>query len=135
MTQKRHSSARSGSSILKKTDPFYPLVKEFQYVVCHHPPSFLPPDRGVHQEIDLVSGNKYCVTQQWPFPREQCDVINEFFRANHKAVMARESKSPHSTPIFCVKKSNGKWRIVHAYNKLTATTTRAQTFIPLKDVL
>ena len=38
-------SARSGSSILKDPlDPFYPLVKEFQEVVCHNPPSVLPPD-------------------------------------------------------------------------------------------
>ena len=38
-------SAGSGSSILKDPlDPFYPLVKEFQDVVCHDPPSVLPPD-------------------------------------------------------------------------------------------
>ena len=47
----------------------------------------------------------------------------------------RESESPHSTPILCVKKPNGKWRIVHAYNKLTAATIPAQTPIPIKDVL
>ena len=34
-------SARSGSSILRDPhDPFYLLVKEFQDVVCHDPPSF-----------------------------------------------------------------------------------------------
>ncbi|CAH0487007.1 unnamed protein product [Peronospora farinosa] len=39
-------SARSGASILKNpSDPYYPLVKEFQDVVCHDPPSVLPPDR------------------------------------------------------------------------------------------
>ena len=43
--------------------------------------------------------------------------------------MVRESKSPHSTPTICVKKPNGKWCIVHAYNKLNAAT------IPRKDVL
>ena len=47
----------------------------------------------------------------------------------------RESKSPHSSPTFCVKKLNGKWRIVHAYNKLNAATIPAQTPIPRKDVL
>ena len=64
-------SARSGSSILEDSlDPFYPLVKEFQDVVCHNPPSILPPDRGVRHEIDLVPGTKYCVTRQWPLPKE-----------------------------------------------------------------
>ena len=38
-------TARSGSSILKDpSDPFYLLVKEFQDVLCHNPPSVLPPD-------------------------------------------------------------------------------------------
>ncbi|CAI5704679.1 unnamed protein product [Peronospora farinosa] len=129
-------SARSGASILKDpSDPYYPLVKEFQDVVCHDPPSVLPPDRGVRHEIDLVPGTKYCVTRQWPSPKEQCDVIDEFFRAKHAAGMVRESKSPHSTPTFCVKKPNGKWRIVHAYNKLNAATIPAQTPIPRKDAL
>uniref|UniRef100_H3H286 Integrase catalytic domain-containing protein n=1 Tax=Phytophthora ramorum TaxID=164328 RepID=H3H286_PHYRM len=71
----------------------------------------------------------------WPLPREQCDVIDAFFRAKHEAGMVRESKSPHSTPTFCVRKSNGKWRIVHAFNKLNAATIPAQTPIPRKDVL
>ncbi|KAG4042552.1 hypothetical protein PC123_g21957 [Phytophthora cactorum] len=49
--------------------------------------------------------------------------------------MVRESKSPHSTPTFCVRKPNGKWRLVHAYNKLNNATVSAQTPIPRKDVL
>ena len=104
-------------------------------MVCHDPPSVLPIDRGVRHEIDLVRETKYCVTRQWYLPKEQCDVIDDFFRAKHKAGMARESKYPHSTPTFCVKKPNGKWRIVHAYNKLNAVTTPEQTRITKKDVL
>ncbi|KAG3049466.1 hypothetical protein PC122_g23554 [Phytophthora cactorum] len=95
----------------------------------------LPPDRGVRHEIDLVPGTKYCVTRQWPLPKEQCNVIDAFFRAKHEAGLVRESKSPHSTPTFCVRKPNGKWRIVHAFNKLNAATIPAQTPIPRKDVL
>ena len=49
--------------------------------------------------------------------------------------MVRESKFTHSTPTFCVRKPNGKWRIVHAYNKLNAATIPAQTPIPRKYVL
>ena len=49
--------------------------------------------------------------------------------------MVRESKSPHSTPTFCVKNPNGKWRIVHAYNKLNAANIPAHKPIPQKYVL
>ena len=76
--------------------------------VAQYPPSVLPPDRGVRHEIDLVPGTKYCVTRQWPLPKEQCDVIDDFFRAKHEAGMVRKSKSTHSTPTFCVKEPNGK---------------------------
>ena len=96
-------------------------------MVCHNPTSVLPSGRGVRYEIDLVPGTTYCVTRQCPLSKEQCGVIDDFFRAKHAAGLARESKSHHLTPTFCVKKTNGKWRIVHAYNKVNAATIPAQT--------
>ncbi|GMF38631.1 unnamed protein product [Phytophthora fragariaefolia] len=64
---KKALNARSGSEILKTpSDLFYPVVREYQDVVCKEPPSGLPPDRGARHEIDLVPGTKYCVTRQWP---------------------------------------------------------------------
>ncbi|KAG3067341.1 Transposon Tf2-9 polyprotein [Phytophthora idaei] len=133
---KKRREARMGSEVLKNpNDSVYPLVKEFADAVPKDPPSQLPPERGVRHEIDLVPGTKYCVTRQWPLPQEQCEVIDAFFAAKAKAGMVRESKSPHSTPTFCVRKPNGKWRLVHAYNKLNNATASAQTPIPRKDVL
>ncbi|KAE9036442.1 hypothetical protein PR001_g8824 [Phytophthora rubi] len=132
----RQRASRMGSGILKNPrDPVYTLVKEFEDVVSKNPPSQLPPDRGIRHVIDLVPGTKYCVTRQWPLPREQCEVIDAFFAAKAKAGMVGESKSPHSTPTFCVRKPNGKGRLVHAYNKLNSATVPAQTPIPRKDVL
>ncbi|POM76487.1 Pol protein [Phytophthora palmivora] len=131
----KQRATRLDSEILKNPeDPVYTLVKEYSDVVSKHPPSQLPPDRGVRHEIDLVPGTKYCVTRQWPLPREQCEVIDAFF-AEKATGMVRESKSPHSTPTFCVRKPNGKWRLVHACNKLNNATVPAQTPIPRKDVL
>ncbi|GMF50592.1 unnamed protein product [Phytophthora fragariaefolia] len=49
--------------------------------------------------------------------------------------MLRESKSPHSSPTFCVLKPNGKWRLVHAYNKLNSATVHAQTPIARMDLV
>ncbi|POM74468.1 Pol protein [Phytophthora palmivora] len=129
----KQRATRLGSEILKNPeDPVYPLVKEYSDVVSKHPPSQLPPDRGVRHEIDLVPGTKYCVTRQWPLPREQCEVIDAFFAEKVKSGMVRESKSPHSTPTFCVRKPNRKWRRVYAYNNATVL---AQIPILRKDVL
>ncbi|GMG17590.1 unnamed protein product [Phytophthora fragariaefolia] len=132
---KKVLNARSGSEILKNPpDPFYSVIREYQDVVSKEPPSGLPPDRGVRHEIELVPETKYCVTRQWSLPREQCDVIDAFFCAKHEEGLVRESKSPHSTHTFCVRKPNGKWRIVQALNKLNVATIPAQTPIPRKDV-
>ncbi|GMF25862.1 unnamed protein product [Phytophthora fragariaefolia] len=38
-------------------------------------------------------------------------------------------------PTFCVRNTNGKFRMVHAFNKLNAATIPASTPIPRKDVL
>jgi hypothetical protein len=120
---------RYGAAILKDpSDSYYPLLKEFSDVVSEDPPSVLPPDRGVRHEIDLEPGTKYCSTRQWPLPKEQVDVIDAFFAAKHAAGMVHESKSPHSSPTFCVRKPNGKWRMVHVFNKLNAATIPASTY-------
>ncbi|KAG3165196.1 hypothetical protein PC128_g19970 [Phytophthora cactorum] len=93
---KKALRARSGSAILNDPlDPFYPLYQEYTNVVSKIPPIGLPPDRGLRHEIDLVPGTKYCVTRQWSLPKKQCDVIDAFFSAKHKAGLVRESKSPH----------------------------------------
>ena len=118
-----------------KSSPFYEILWEYRDVFPDEIPLGLPQDRGIRHEIDLVPGTKYCVTRQWPLPRDQVDAIDQFFEKRLKAGHVRESKSPHCTPTFCVRKATGGWRIVHAYNKLNDATIPAQTPIPRKDVI
>ncbi|GMF50466.1 unnamed protein product [Phytophthora fragariaefolia] len=66
---------------------------------------------------------------------KQVKPIDDFFESRRKAGQVRESKSPHRAPTFCVKKVQGGWRIVHAYNKLNDATVPAHTPIPRKDVI
>ncbi|KAE8970659.1 hypothetical protein PF005_g20464 [Phytophthora fragariae] len=101
-----------------KSSLFFEVLREYRDVLPDDIPAELPQDKGVQHEIDLVPGTKYCVTRQWPLPREQVKAIDDFFESRRKAGQVRESKSPHSAPTFCVKKAQGGWRIVHAYNKL-----------------
>jgi len=116
-----------------KNNPYIDLLREFADVFPDEVPCKLPKDKGFRHEIDLKPGTKWCVTRQWPLPREQVEAIDAFFAARHKAGHVRESTSPHSSPTFCVKKATGGWRIVHAFNKLNDATIPAQTPIPRKD--
>ncbi|POM64509.1 Pol protein, partial [Phytophthora palmivora] len=95
-----NSSSVMDEDILKNPeDPVYPLVKEYSDVVSNHPPSQLPPDRGVRHEIDLVSGTKYCVTRQWPLPHELCEAIDPFFAMKAKSGMMNDTTVPAQTLI------------------------------------
>ncbi|KAE8996958.1 hypothetical protein PR001_g19712, partial [Phytophthora rubi] len=118
-----------------KSSPFYEVLRGYRDVLPDDIPAELPQDKGVQHEIDLVPGTKYCVTRQWPLPREQVKPIDDFFESRRKAGQVRESKSPHSAPTFCVKKAQGGWGIDHAYNKMNDATVSAQTPIPRKDVI
>ena len=132
-TRKERYDSQSWESL--KDNPVYPLIREYSDVFPEKPPECLPPDRGVQHEIDLVPGTKYCVTRQWPLPREQAEAVDAFFANRQKIGHVRESKSPHTSPTFCVKKATGGWRVVHAYNKLNDATIPAQTPVPRKDMI
>ncbi|CAI5721776.1 unnamed protein product [Peronospora farinosa] len=133
-TDKKKRYAAQGWDALKDS-PFYDVLWKHRDVFPAEVSSRLPANRGIRHEIDLEPGTKYCVTRQWPLPKEQVDYIDEFFDKRAKAGHVRESKSPHCSPTFCVRKATGGWRVAHAYNKLNTTTIPAQTPIPRKDVL
>lgn len=132
-TKRERFASQSWESL--KSSPLYEDLWEFRDVFPEAVPCELPKDKGTRHEIVLQPGTKYCVTRQWPLPRDQVKAIDEFFESRRKAGHVRESTSPHSSPTFCVRKPTGGWRIVHAYNKLNAATVPAQTPIPRKDVI
>lgn len=132
-TRKERFESQNWEAI--KDNPLYDIIMEYKCNFPDEPPAELPQDNGIRHEIDLIPGSKYCVTRQWPLPRVQVEAIDAFFESRRKAGQVRESKSPHSSPTFCVKKATGGWRIVHAYNKLNDATIPAQTPIPRKDVI
>ncbi|POM59872.1 reverse transcriptase [Phytophthora palmivora] len=132
-TKKQCFEEQSWDSL--KSSLFYKILREQKDVFPDEIPAELPQDKGIQHEIDLVPGTKYYVTRQWPPPREQVKAIDDFFESRRNAGQVRESISLYGAPTFCVKKPQGGWRIVHAYNKLNDATVPAQTPISRKDVI
>ncbi|GMF61125.1 unnamed protein product [Phytophthora fragariaefolia] len=60
-----------------KSSPLYEVLREYKDVLTHDIPAELPQDKGVQHEIDLLPGTKYCVTREWPLPREQVKAIDD----------------------------------------------------------
>ncbi|KAF1323098.1 Pol protein, partial [Globisporangium splendens] len=132
-TRKERFEEQSWDSL--KKNPVYALAREYEGIFPDKVPDELPFDRGIRHEIDVLPGTKYCITRQWPLPKEQVEAIDEFLAQRAKAGHVRESKSPHCSPTFCVKKATGGWRIVHAFDKLNDATIPAQTPVPRKDMI
>ncbi|KAE9337692.1 hypothetical protein PR003_g11886 [Phytophthora rubi] len=128
-------AAQSWESLKASGNPIYETARELADVFPDKIPAEPSTDRDVRHEIDLTPGSKYCVTRQWPLPRDQAKAIDDFFEGRRQAGHVRESISPHSSPTFCVKKATGGWRIVDAFNKLNDATIPAQTRIPRKDMV
>ena len=73
-----------------KNSPYYDILWEFRDIFPEKVPIRLPSDKGIKHEIDLEPGSKYCVTRQWPLPKEQIKVIDEFFAARMAVGQVRE---------------------------------------------
>ena len=100
-----------------KGHPVYPLVYEYRDIFPASTPIGLPSYKGVEHEIDLEPGTKYCVTRQWPLPREQVEFIDEFFAKKKAAGLVRESNSQmcvarRATPVSPMPQSR-RWRPLH----------------------
>ncbi|GMF27195.1 unnamed protein product [Phytophthora fragariaefolia] len=128
-------AAQAWEALKASGNPVYETAREFADAFPDKIPAVLPADRGVRHKIGLAPGAKYCVTRQWPLPRDQVKAIDEFCEGRRQAGHIRESTSPHSSPTFCVKKATGGWRIGHAFNKLNDATIPAQTPIPRKGMV
>ncbi|KAE9318218.1 hypothetical protein PF008_g18553 [Phytophthora fragariae] len=68
-----------------KSSPFYEVLREYRDVLPDDIPAELQQDKGVQHEVDLVPGTKYCVTRQWPLPRDQVKAMGDFFESRRKA--------------------------------------------------
>ncbi|KAE9271064.1 hypothetical protein PR003_g30623 [Phytophthora rubi] len=90
----------SWESLKASGNPIYETAREFADVFPDKIPAELPADRGVRHEVDLAPGSTYCVTRQWPLPRDQVKAIDDFFEGRRQAGHVRESISPHSSPTF-----------------------------------
>jgi hypothetical protein len=74
-------ATQSWQALQDSGNPVYSLAREYEDVFPDKISAKLPAERGVRHEIDLVPGSKYCVTRQWPLPRDQVQAIDDFFEA------------------------------------------------------
>ena len=82
--REERSESQSWDTLRDSGNPVYDIAREYADVFPDKIPAELPADRVVWYEIDLVPGSKYCVTRQWPLPRDQVEAIDAFFERHRK---------------------------------------------------
>ena len=109
-TDKKKRNAAQGWDALRDS-PFFEVLWKHRDVFPEEVPSRLPADRGIGHEIDLEPSTKYCVTRQWPLPKEQVDYIDEFFKNEPRRDMCvRANRLTAARPFVCVKPQvDGAW--------------------------
>lgn len=85
----------------------------------------------VEAEIELVDTTPI-VRKQFRLSDEQKEAVRAWTKEMLAAGMIRRSKSPFSSPTFCVKKAVG-WKIVHDFRAINARVRVPATPVPRKE--
>lgn len=92
-----------------------------------------PPTRTIDVKAEIeLSDSSPVVRKQCRLSEEQIEAVREWTKEMLAVGIIRPSKSPFSSPTFCVKKPVG-WRIVHDFRAINARVQVSATPIPRKE--
>ncbi|RMC21359.1 hypothetical protein DUI87_02221 [Hirundo rustica rustica] len=57
---------------------------------------------------------------QWPLPHDKLVALRELIQEQLDQGHLEPSTSPWNTPVFCIKKKSGKWRLLQDFRKINA---------------
>jgi hypothetical protein len=125
----------------KQTKSFEEMVPEayrsFASVFSEEDSQRLPEHQPWDHAIELRPGAPETMrTKIYPMSPNEQEELNGFIEENLKKGYIRPSKSPISSPVFFIKKKDGKLRLVQDYRKLNEWTVKNRYPLPLiSDVI
>ena len=91
----------------------------------------LPEQKQWEHVIDLKPESQLFSTKVYPMSPIEQKELDDFLKENLLSGRIRPSKSPMASPVFFVKKKDGKLRFVQDYRKLNAVTVKNTYLLPL----
>ena len=92
----------------------------------------LPTHKTWDHAIDLIpNANTNIRTKVYPMSANEQEELQRFLEENLAKGYIRPSKSPLSSPVFFIKKKDGKLRFVQDYRKLNEITVKNRYPLPL----
>jgi hypothetical protein len=114
---------------------FFPSYMNLQIVF--HPPTRVPPSRGISHSIDLIPGASLPNAPLYHLdPKEATEIerqIGQLLESSH----IQPSSSPCASPTFIIpKKDTSEWRLVTDYRALNKATIKKRYPLPrIEDLL
>jgi predicted aspartyl protease len=113
--------------------PVEELVKKYKDMVFRAELPDTPPTRTIDVEAEIeLTDESPVARKQFRLSAEVKEAVREWTREMLANNMIRPSKSPFSSPTFCVRKAVG-WRIVHDFRAINARIRVPATPIPRKE--
>ena len=91
----------------------------------------LPEQKQWDHAIDLIPGSKPFSTKVYPISPVEQKELDDFLDENLSSGHIHPSKSPMASPVFFVKKKDGKLWFVQDYRKLNVMTIKNTYPLPL----
>jgi hypothetical protein len=92
----------------------------------------LPTHKGCDHAIDLKPDTPETIRSKvYPMPVNEQDELDRFLEENLRKGYIVPSKSPIASPVFFVKKKDGRLRLVQDYRKLNEYTVKNRYPLPL----
>jgi hypothetical protein len=109
-------------------EPYRDFAKVFSEEESHRLPKHQPWDHAIDLEPDAVTHWKI---KSYPMsPAEQVE-LDKWLEENLAKGYLRPSKSPMASPVFFIKKKDGKLRLVQDYRRLNKITIKNRYPLPL----
>jgi hypothetical protein len=109
-------------------EPYRDFAKVFSEEESHRLPKHQPWDHAIDLEPDAITHWKI---KSYPMsPAEQVE-LDKWLEENLAKGYLRPSKSPMASPVFFIKKKDGKLRLVQDYRRLNKITIKDRYPLPL----
>lgn len=106
--------------------------REHAAVFSEEESHWLPEHKPWDHAIDLIPGAPATMrTKVYPMSQNEQAELNRFLEENLQKGYIRPSKSPIASPVFFIKKKDGKLRFVQDYRKLNEITVKNRYPLPL----
>jgi len=109
------------------------LLKEFDHLFKE--PFGLPPVRSHDHHISLLPNQPRVSTRPYRYPHYQKNKIEKLVSEFLESDIIRPSRSPFSSPVLLIKKSDGSWQFCIDYCALNDITIKDKFSIPVIDEL